>query len=476
MALVEYSLDIVGLSKSFRRKTLARAGYSTIKSALLGGLSSAAKWVSGKSSRETSPHVLTHAIDDLTIRVPRGSSLGIIGRNGSGKSTLLKLITGIYKADRGTVQVNGRIAALIELGAGFHPDFTGRENLMLGGVLHGLSKKQLEARFSDIVEFAELEEVIDDPVRTYSSGMFMRLGFSLAIHTEPDILIIDEVLAVGDAAFTAKCKDRIAQIRREGRTLLLVSHDLDAVERWCDEVVWLNKGKVADRGNPRRVIDHYREHIEKGEEQELLRSDRVAEEERGSMDLVAVGGGPHTNGESRGCSEENTQSARWGSREVEIESAVLLSGGAEEHRVFHPSDGLRVRAQYRVNDASAIDTSRVAFGIAITRSDGVLVFGTNTTLDEVVVPLAPKRGAVEFRVARLDLLDGSYRLDIAVHRDDGYPYDYQQGALHFAVRSAGGQVGMYLPKREWLWENVVGEPAGSPKLDEKHSEQRGGTL
>ena len=229
---VQYAIDIVGLEKSFKRQTLSRGGYTTLKSSLFG--------LFRRAGREQP--AVTRAVAGLTMRVPQGASIGVIGRNGSGKSTLLKLITGIYKPTKGRISVNGRVAALIELGAGFHPDFTGRENLMLAGIMMGLSRTEIESRFDEIVEFAGLRDVIDDPVRTYSSGMFMRLGFSVAVHTDPDVLLIDEVLAVGDAAFIRKCKERVSELRHSGKTLLLVSHDLEAVERWCDEVVWLHKG------------------------------------------------------------------------------------------------------------------------------------------------------------------------------------------------------------------------------------------
>lgn len=455
MTAVDYSLDIVGLAKSFRRQTLVRSGYTTIKSALVGGTFGWAKRLmrgltQGALSPASPPHTVTNAIQNLTVRVPKGSSIGIIGRNGSGKSTLLKLITGIYKPDKGVVRVNGRVAALIELGAGFHPDFTGRENLLLGGVMHGLSRGELEARMDDIIEFAELQDVIDDPVRTYSSGMFMRLGFSLAVHTDPDILIIDEVLAVGDAAFTSKCKERIARLRREGKTLLLVSHDLDAVERWCDEVVWLDKGVVADRGNPRRVIDHYREFIERGEEQELqdtAREDQsVVAQSNGSLQPVGL--------ETLEQAEEDL-AQRWGSREVEIQEVSLSGAGGEQHLLFHPEDMLRVSISYVVRDAALVSLEDVVFGVGITRSDGVLVHGTNTEIDGVTCELSKSAGVMEYTIRRLGLLEGNYRLDVAVHRKDGYPFDYRQGVFTFAVRSSGKQVGVYLPERSWATRPIA---------------------
>ena len=424
---VEYALDIVGLRKEFVRRTRGgrpgRAGYTTIKSALLNIF-----------RRESdAPRQITRAIDDLTIRIPQGSSVGIIGRNGSGKSTFLKLVTGIYKPTAGTIAVNGRVAALIELGAGFHPDFTGRENLFLGGVMLGLTRAEISARFEAIVRFAELEAVIDDPVRTYSSGMFMRLGFSLAVHTDPDVLIIDEVLAVGDAAFVAKCKDKISELRRAGKTLILVSHDLDAVERWCDEAVWLHAGEVRDRGEPRRVIDHYRSFIERGEEAELQRSQPAAPE-------PAPIAAPHAE-----IPTPPADAARWGSREIEITGVRLVDGAGESRLLFHTPDPVRLEIDYRVREA----VGDVVFGIGIHRLDGVAAFGTNTDIERVALPPLGGAGTVVCEFERLGLLAGTYRLDAAAHRTDGYPFDYHQGALRFSVRSTHNQVGVYEPAHRW---------------------------
>jgi ABC-type polysaccharide/polyol phosphate transport system ATPase subunit len=423
---VDYVVDIVGLSKSFERKARGRSSYTTLKSALLSTFRRSASKAPVQKS-------ITRAISDLTMRIPKGSSIGLIGRNGSGKSTFLKLLTGIYKPSSGSLVVQGRIAALIELGAGFHPDFTGRENLMLAGVMHGLSREQVLERFDQIVQFAELEDVIDEPVRTYSSGMFMRLGFSVAVHTDPDILLVDEVLAVGDAGFVAKCKDRISELRKQGKTLILVTHDLEAVERWCDEAIWLHQGEVRDRGYPRRVIDAYRAFIEKGEEQELLEAEQAAAQ--ALPEATASEGAPEI--------------ARWGSREIEITAVDLVDTQGSEKRVFHPADGLRVRVSYQVHAPQ----SSVVFGVGVHRIDGLHVFGSNTDIDRVRLPGLSGAGVIECIIDRLGILDGGYVLDVAVHRDDGYPFDYHKSAVHFSVRSDSRVVGVVTPRRRWLCNN-----------------------
>ena len=195
--------------------------------------------------------------------VKSGQTLGIIGENGSGKSTMLKILAGISKPTSGSIITKGRISALIELGAGFHPEISGRENVFINGVILGLTRKEIQEKYDEIVQFAELEEFIDHPVKGYSSGMFMRLGFSIAINVNPDILLIDEVLAVGDASFVPKCLDKINEFRRNGKTIIFVSHDLSTVERICDEVIWLKKGRVEMHGYPKRVVDAYLEYVGK---------------------------------------------------------------------------------------------------------------------------------------------------------------------------------------------------------------------
>lgn len=413
---VEYVIDIVGLSKTFKRRSKTANGYTTVKASLL-------SLFKKRHSSVAPVEPKGFGIEDLTLRIPRGASVGLIGRNGSGKSTFLKLVTGIYKPTSGAVNVRGRVAALIELGAGFHPDFTGRENLMLAGIMHGLTREEILSRFDEIVEFAELSHVIDEPVRTYSSGMFMRLGFSIAIHTDPDILLIDEVLAVGDAGFVAKCKDKLAELRRAGKTLILVTHDLDAVERWCDEVIWLHQGEVKDRGFPRRVIDAYRSFIEKQEQDEILEHEQQ----------VAI------------TEAEAPKSSRWGSREIEITRVDTLDSSGVEKRVFHSDDSMLVRISYKVHEPQA----EVVFGVGVSRVDGLSIFGTNTDIDRVTLPALRGEGTVDCHITRLGLVEGGFTLDVAAHRADGYPFDYHKEAIHFSVRSDKREVGVVAPVRSW---------------------------
>ena len=260
------AIELTHVSKVYRRFGNRRQ-FATLKSALL----------TGSLIRDLKPDETFTAVRDVTFKVPSGRTLGVIGRNGSGKSTLLKLVAGITKPSEGQLQVRGRISALIELGAGFHPEISGRENVFINGIMLGLTKKEITRRFDEIVEFAELQDFIDAPVKTYSSGMYMRLGFAVAIHVDPDVLLVDEVLAVGDEGFTHKCLDKFAEFKRRGKTILLVTHSLGLVERFCDEALWMDGGALKALGDPKRVVGAYVTDVEVSEEQQRRRAIRQLE-------------------------------------------------------------------------------------------------------------------------------------------------------------------------------------------------------
>ena len=238
------------VSKRFDQVVL-RSGYTTFKTALTQLLTG-----------QRTPRGRVEAVRGVSVAVPAGATLGIIGRNGSGKSTLIRLIAGIYKPDSGRVVTQGRVSALIELGAGFHPEFTGRENVYINGIILGLTKREVKERFDEIVDFAEMRDCIDAPVRTYSSGMYMRLGFSVAVHVDPDVLLVDEVLAVGDASFVQKCLDKMNDFKKQGKTILLAAHELSFIEQWCDRAVFLDRGRLAAQGLPADVVAAYRRSLD----------------------------------------------------------------------------------------------------------------------------------------------------------------------------------------------------------------------
>lgn len=243
------AIDIDAVSKKFRRP--ARALSSTLKSYLL--RDAWRKPIDAPGESADSIWVLR----DVCLQVPKGRTVGVIGRNGSGKSTLLKLMARILKPDRGSLAVNGKVAALIELGAGFHPELTGRENIMINGIILGLTRAEIRARMGAIIEFADIGEFIDYPVRTYSSGMYARLGFAVAVNVDPDVLLIDEVLSVGDADFSKKCYDALDRFKQAGKSIVVVSHSLRTVRTWCDDAVWLDRGEVRMVGSAESVVDAY---------------------------------------------------------------------------------------------------------------------------------------------------------------------------------------------------------------------------
>jgi len=410
------------------QKYSARHRFKTFKSALL----------KGDLFHALKPDELVTALDNVSFKVDKGMTFGVIGENGSGKSTLLKIIAGITKPTSGKVVVKGKVSALIELGAGFHPEISGRENIYINGIMLGLSKKEIQEKFDEIVRFAELEEFIDAPVKTYSSGMYMRLGFSIAINVNPDILLVDEVLAVGDASFVPKCLDRIDDFRRRQKTILFVSHDLATVERICDRVAWLKNGRIMTIGDPKRVIDAYLQDV--AEKQE-----RKFEERQQEVQLQET-------------YKEEKRENRWGKREVEIKQVRLKNLQGEEKHVFSPDEGMIIEM-----DVEAYSPIKdFVFGIGVFNARGIQVYGTNTNLEEFKPEIIDGPGKVICRIEQLNLINGTYYLDVAVHKRDGYPYDYHRHLYSFLVSSRFRDEGVTRLLHSWEFsENIKIKP---PKI------------
>jgi ABC-type polysaccharide/polyol phosphate transport system ATPase subunit len=370
------------------------------------------------------------ALRDLNLTIEQGETLGVIGSNGAGKSTLLKLITRILQPTSGEIRVDGRLTALLELGAGFHPDLTGRENVFLNGSILGLTAREMRARLDDIVAFAELERFIDVPLRHYSSGMQVRLGFAVATSLDPDLLLIDEVLAVGDEGFQKKCLERIDDFRRQGKTILFVSHDLESVKRLCSRALWLEAGMLAGDGAAVEVVESYRQHIWKEEARKLAAGAQPAE-----MGSAAVSKSP----------PQRTEGARWGSGEVLITDTRLLNPSGQPIQLLRSGEPLSVEIHYAMRQR----VSPLVFGIAIYRSDGLRCYGTNTDIDAVDLEHLPPEGAVSVDFDRLNLVSGTYTLDVAIHDQIGNAYDYYHPYCTFVVRSHIQDVGVYRPVHRW---------------------------
>ena len=396
----------------------------------------------------------------MSFTVPKGSTYGVIGRNGSGKSTALKLVAGITKPTSGTVRVEGRISALIELGAGFHPEISGRENVFINGIMLGLSKREIQERFDEIVDFAELREFIDAPVKTYSSGMYMRLGFAVAIHVDPDVLLVDEVLAVGDEGFTHKCLDKFAEFRRRGKTILLVTHSLDLVERFCDEALWLDGGRARRRrrsqARRRRLPDRRRGQARSScsatTDGAGASKTRAAPARRTGQDARRRRRPP---AEQPGDPTSNMFQAtegRWGSREVEITDVTFLDQAAQPSLVFHSGEPMSIRLQ---RARRAADRRLRLRHRPLQRRRRLLLRHEHVPRGDEPGAAGRRRRGRRFAIDSLDLVEGTYKLDVAVHKRDGYPYDYHRLLYTFRVKSRTHDVGIYRPRHRWTFSPGV---------------------
>lgn len=339
------------------------------------------------------------ALRDISFDVAAGSTVGLIGHNGSGKSTLLKIIGGILSPNSGYVQRRGRLAALLELGAGFHGDLTGRENVYLNASILGLSKSQTEAYFDEIVDFSGIEQFIDTQVKFYSSGMYVRLAFAVAVHVDPEILLIDEVLAVGDEPFQRKCMDKIKEFQRDGRTLVFVTHGLDQIRQLCDRVIMLEKGEMVVDGTPVDAIRAFR--------------DKYSE-------------------------QANLESAAAGDTRVEIRSVTVTDGAGTTKTRFRPGDSIGIEFEVEAHEP----TEDWHAGIAITDSVDLTVFGTNTNIERIDLPPLSGCRRVRYRFDAIPMVEGQYYVTVAVHPKVGPEYHRLDRAAAFKVFSDSGSAGV----------------------------------
>ena len=424
------AIEIDNVTKLYKKFAHKRQ-FQTLKSALL----------RGNFFKAINPREAYAALRDVNCAVPQGRMFGIIGSNGSGKSTLLKLIAGISKPTYGKITTHGKISALIELGAGFHPEISGKENIFINGIMLGLSRKSIAEKFDEIVRFAELEDFIDQPVKTYSSGMFMRLGFAVAVNVDPDILLVDEVLAVGDEGFAHKCLDKINDFRRRNKTIVLVTHSMSMVKELCDSAMWLKKGQVMKIGDPRMVCGAYLMDVESKEEKDLQ-----AEYQKIAEDMAS------------GRQNETVQQSRWGGGEIQITKVQLLDEHDQEKHVFATGDRMQIKMYVRVRKT----VEDFVFGIGIFSTEGICCYGTNTNIEELQSVECKGSGEVTFSIDHLNLVEGTYFLDVAAHRKDEYPYDYHRHLYTFKVRSQIKDVGIFRPEHRWEF---------SPNIRVKESDQ-----
>jgi ABC-2 type transport system ATP-binding protein len=351
------------------------------------------------------------ALRDVSFEVPIGQTFGIIGANGSGKSTLLKCLAGILTPDKGSLTSTGRTAALLELGAGFHPDLSGRENISLNGAILGMTRREIENKFDNIVSFAGLEKFIDTPVKNYSSGMVVRLGFAIAINVEPEILIIDEVLAVGDEEFQQRCFQKIEDFRRDGRTIIFVSHGLGQVSQLCEKALWLENGTVRTIDTSYKVVAEYT-----GKSRQIQLPLQTVEE------LI-----PHS-GEAVEVPEEKN---RWGSGEVRIDSVVIRNSRGEETVNVETGEGISINVNYSVLEP----VEELVVGLRISHLHGVTMWGSNTKRSDYLIVRSGNTGIVTFHIDEFPLLEGTFDLTVAISdRSEVSPYDHRENFLRFNVR------------------------------------------
>ena len=350
------------------------------------------------------------ALQDVSFEVKQGRSLGVIGNNGSGKSTLLKLLTRTMQPTQGTVDLRGRMSALIELGAGFHPDFTGRENIVLNASILGIGRREIEKSMESIIEFAAIRPFIDVPVKYYSSGMHARLGFAVAINVAPEILIVDEVLAVGDEAFQQKCMDRIFEMKRKGISILLVSHDLGSVERLMDEALWLDRGIVRGRGSPREVVHTYRRFLGESSEQSLT----AKQEDNNPPSLIGV-------------------------------EQVSVSTGKRSQGI---TSGDPACIRVHLNNATG-KPLQCCLEISIRRPDGLEVAEISGMSDEAIITVDPGNSTVEVSMSEVRLASGQYEVDVAVLDRQGRRLTASERACDFRVQSVIRTTGVILVPHQW---------------------------
>lgn len=359
-----------------------------------------------------------NVLNGITFDIPKGQAVGFIGKNGCGKSTMLKMLTRIIKPNKGSINIKGRVSSLIELGAGFHPDMSGRENIYINASIFGLKKEEIDERMDDIIRFSELEEFIDNPVRTYSSGMYMRLAFAVAINVNADVLLIDEILAVGDVSFQKKCFERLKEIKEEGTTIAIVSHSMEQLYSICDRLIWIADGKIVEDGKPKLVGMHYLDSMEDA------RIARLAEESKEKFDdsirksILELTENVHP------------EARRDGSHEVYFTSVNLYDADGEKSQNYDTGDQVILKMTYASNTSGL----KINVNMDFVTDGWQYCYGSCYAKpgDELLV--TKEEGEIVFEIDKLMLLPGKYYLDIGINGADGELYDNVRNVLQITVR------------------------------------------
>jgi len=397
-------------------------------------------------------------LNGVSFQAERGESIGLIGENGCGKSTMLKLMSRIIYPDMGSIEINGRVSSLIELGAGFHPHMSGRENIFTNASIFGLSKREIEKRVQAIIDFSELGWYIDNPVRTYSTGMYMRLAFSVAINVDADVLLIDEILAVGDANFQAKCFERLRELKAAGVTTVIVTHDMNAIERFCTQALWINDGKIAAGGGVSKVIDAYLAYMNE-KNFERLSENRGAAKDGGEENINGAGATAEESQEENGESEPegaevkddgatDANAVRFGLKYVEIEKAQMFDKNGAERTVFRSGEQIKIVIKYKAN--KKIDN--YVFGFAFATLENNVIAGTNTMLDGIHISRIKESGTATLVLESVNLNAGKYILHLAIEDENGTPMDYCRDFLRFNIVTSKQLAGIVNFPHEWVIE------------------------
>ena len=363
-------------------------------------------------------HEEFYALKNINIEVNKGEILGIIGKNGSGKSTLLKIITGVLTATNGTIDVNGKISALLELGTGFNMEYTGMENIFLVGLISGYSKEEMNKKVKEILEFAEIGEFIHQPVKTYSSGMFARLAFAVSINVDPDILIVDEALAVGDMKFQLKCMDKFNEFRERGKTILFVTHDINSVKRFCTRAIWINKGQIIEEGDVNRVTDSYLDYLKLSLNDEF--NDKIDEScsiDENSDDVKK---------------EDNKLNTKDSDEYISILNFKLMNKNREEIDLIKHNEKIIVEIEYE----SYGYEEEIVVGAAILRIDNMYICGLNSLLDKKIIKCKTGLNKMILEYDNINLVSGKYYFDCGIFEKNAYvALDYKTKIKEFTVES-----------------------------------------
>lgn len=393
-------------------------------------------------------------LNGVNFEVREGEALGIIGENGCGKSTMLKLLTEIMYPDSGSINIKGRVSSLIELGAGFHIDLSGRENIYTNASIFGLSKKEIDNRLDDIVSFSELGAYIDNPIRTYSSGMYMRLAFSIAINVDADVLLIDEILAVGDANFQVKCFQKLREIKSKGTTIAIVSHDLGTIQSFCDKAIWLAEGHVAGYGDAKTTVESYRQYMNEKyletlkAEEEKKANDKNKETsaiDKNELETDGQIAQEKENTENSVSSEIDYNSNRFGTKQAEITNVVFRDKDGKELETIIGNEPIDIDIFYEIHRP----IEEYNFGMGFFTIENVCLYGVNTQYDGVTVKLDKDKGFIRFHMEKMPLLTGRFYFQCAVVDLSGVPLDYFRKYCDFSVKSNVMAIGCFNVEHRW---------------------------